>query len=154
MRALFLEYAGSLDVHLGYQGFDAEVATLPGDYAPPRGALLLAVEDGASVGCVALRPLTWPEAAELKRLYVAPAGRGRGVGERLTRAALDAAAAIGYRRICLDTLPSMVGAQRLYEALGFRDVEPYRYSPVAGTRYMELRLDGDAARGSGAAAGH
>lgn len=140
VQRLFLEYAGTLDVHLGYQGFDAEVATLPGDYAPPRGALLLAVDGDDRVGCVALRPLAWPEAAELKRLYVAPAGRGQGLGLRLAEAALQAAQAIGYQRICLDTLPSMSAAQRLYESLGFRDVAPYRYSPVAGTRYMERAL--------------
>jgi len=140
VQALFHEYAGTLDVDLGYQGFANEVAALPGDYAPPRGALLLAGDAAAPLGCVALRPLDWPHAAELKRLYVAPAGRGRGLGVRLTKAALAIATSIGYERICLDTLPSMAAAQRLYESLGFRDVAPYRFSPVPGTRYMERSL--------------
>jgi ribosomal protein S18 acetylase RimI-like enzyme len=139
-QGLFREYAGTLDVDLGYQGFEREVAALPGDYAPPRGALLLAGPADAPIGCVALRPLDWPHSAELKRLYVAPAGRGQGLGVRLAEAALALAETIGYERICLDTLPSMATAQRLYEALGFRDVPPYRFSPVAGTRYMERSL--------------
>lgn len=141
VRKLFQEYAATLPLDLSYQGFASELDGLPGEYAPPRGALLLALDEhGRPIGCVALRPLEWPLVAELKRLYVAPAGRGTGLGLALTRAALDAARHAGYECVRLDTLPSMVAAQRLYRSLGFRDIGSYRFSPVEGTRYMELDL--------------
>lgn len=140
-RTLFEEYGASLGVDLAFQDFATELATLPGAYVPPAGALLLAELDGEVVGCVALRPLEPPLVAELKRLYVRAAGRGHGLGSALTRAALDQARAAGYRRIRLDTLPGMTQAQTLYRQLGFRDIPPYRYNPVPGTRFMELDLD-------------
>lgn len=140
-RRLFAEYAASLEIDLGFQDFATELAALPGDYVPPRGALLLALDhSGAALGCVALRPLEWPSAAELKRLYVAASGRGQRLGLELTRAALSAAREAGYERVRLDTLPSMHAAQRLYERLGFRDIGPYRFNPVESARYMELEL--------------
>jgi len=142
VRALFAEYAASLDLDLGFQGFDAELAGLPGEYAPPRGTLFLAADGDGALGCVGLRPLQWPCTGELKRLYVRPRGRGQGVGRLLSRRALQAARAAGYERIRLDTLPSMVSAQRLYAELGFYEIEAYRFNPVATARYMELDLRG------------
>lgn len=140
VRELFSEYAASLGIDLSFQGFAEELAGLPGAYAAPRGALLLAVEGDAALGCVAVRPLEWPQIAELKRLYVRPAGRGQGLGSVLTRAALEAAHEAGYERVRLDTLPSMGTAQQLYERFGFRDIDAYRYNPIESTRYMELDL--------------
>jgi ribosomal protein S18 acetylase RimI-like enzyme len=138
--ALFREYAAWLDLDLSFQGFAAELAALPGEYAPPRGALLVAVDDGVALGCAGLRPLDWPHSAELKRLYVRPEARGHQVGSLLSQAAVSIARDADYQRVRLDTLPTMVVAQRLYEALGFREIDAYRYNPVAGTRFMELVL--------------
>ncbi|MCJ7562994.1 MAG: GNAT family N-acetyltransferase [Candidatus Aminicenantes bacterium] len=112
-RTLFEEYAAWLGLDLGFQGFATELAALPGEYAPPRGALLLALNDEVALGCVGLRPLEWPRVAELKRLYVRPQGRGRRLGSLLSRAALSFARDAGYERVRLDTLPTMVSAQRL-----------------------------------------
>jgi len=140
-RALFEEYADWLDLDLGFQGFAAELAALPGEYSPPRGALLLAFENDVALGCVGLRPLKWPRLAELKRLYVRPQGRGRQMGSLLSRAALSIARDAGYERVRLDTLTTMVSAQRLYEAIGFYEIDAYRFNPVAGAKYMELDLD-------------
>lgn len=137
---LFREYRASLETDLCFQGFDAELRGLPGAYRPPGGALLVAEVAGALVGCVALRPLEPPAVAEMKRLYVRPAGRGQGIGEALVRAILARAQAAGYQRVRLDTLPSMAAAQDLYRRLGFREIEAYRDNPVAGTRFMELDL--------------
>ena len=139
VRALFREYAASLDFSLAFQDFDRELARLPGDYAPPRGSLLLAEVDGTPAGCAALRPLD-DETAELKRLYVRPAHRGLGLGRRLTEAALAHARERGYRRVRLDTVPGMDAAQALYRELGFREIAPYRANPVAGTAFLELEL--------------
>jgi ribosomal protein S18 acetylase RimI-like enzyme len=138
-RRLFAEYAASLDVDLGFQGFSAELEELPGDYAPPSGALLLAMDDEEAVGCVALRPFDPPCIAEMKRLYVVPSARDRGIGARLAAAALREARAAGYARVRLDTLSSMRAAQRLYEGLGFRDIRAYRHNPHEA-RYLELDL--------------
>jgi putative acetyltransferase len=138
-RSLFVEYQKAVGVSLCFQNFDAEVANLPGAYAPPEGRLLLALVEGLCAGCVALRKLE-DGIGEMKRLYVRPAFRGTGLGKRLTEAVLSEARAIGYRAIRLDTLPTMTRAQALYVSLGFVDIPPYNDHPIAGTRFMELVL--------------
>ena len=138
-RRLLEQYEASLDVDLRYQGFEQELAALPGAYAPPRGRLLLAADDSVPAGCVALRPLG-DDVCEMKRLYVSPAARGRRVGRLLAETVIREARLIGYCRIRLDTLPSMKEALALYRALGFEEIAPYYASPVAGTRFMELAL--------------
>lgn len=139
VRALFLEYQASLDVDLCFQGFTGELASLPGSYAPPSGRLLLATVARIPCGCVALQAIT-SESCEMKRIYVRPEQRGSGLGRLLVERVLDEARAIGYRRICLDTLPSMARAVAMYLALGFEEIPPYRHNPVPGTRYMALAL--------------
>lgn len=139
VRALLREYEDALGVSLAFQDFDREVRDLPGDYAPPPGALLVARDDGLTVGCVALRPLD-ASTCEMKRLYVRPTLRGHGAGRRLAEAVIAEARRIGYERMRLDTLPGMEDAQALYDRLGFRDIAPYRDNPVQGTRFLELDL--------------
>lgn len=141
LAQLFRAYAASLPIDLGYQGFDGELASLPGKYAPPSGALLIARDaNGEALGCVAMRPLETPGICEMKRLYVAPEGRGRGLGKALALAIIDAARAAGHSEMLLDTLPTMHDAQALYRALGFREIAPYYDTPIEGTVFMSLTL--------------
>lgn len=139
VAVLFAEYQTALGVDLSFQGFAEEVATLPGSYARPRGRLLLARADGRAVGCTGLRPLSSTD-GEIKRLYVAPAARGLSLGRRLAERVVAEARIVGYERLLLDTLPSMQAAHTLYRSLGFREVPPYRYNPIAGTQYFGLEL--------------
>ena len=140
VRALFLEYAKSLGFSLCFQGFDEELRSLPGMYAPPRGRLLLDLEDQRPAGCVGLHD--WGDgAAEMKRLYVRPEFRGRGMARALTLAALAEARAIGYRAVRLDTISAtMQPAIALYRELGFREIAAYRENPIPGALYLELGL--------------
>ncbi len=142
-RTLFGEYAAQLGVDLCFQDFEAELAALPGDYAEPRGALLLALVDGELAGCCALRPLDdvdYGNAAEMKRLYVRKAFRGFGLGRQLAEAILEAAARLGYACVLLDTLDDMESARALYEDLGFEDIPPYYHNPLPGAHYLKADL--------------
>jgi putative acetyltransferase len=140
VRELFLEYANSLNFSLCFQGFDKELAELPGEYAPPEGRLLLALSDGAVAGCGALHKLA-PQVCEMKRLYLRPTHRGKGLGRVLCERILSEARQMGYRHLRLDTVePSMMDAVAMYRRMGFREIAPYRSNPMAGTKYMELDL--------------
>lgn len=139
--ALFREYAASLPVDLGFQGFDAELAGLPGRFAPPEGELLLALGDETAVlGCVALRPLEIPAVCEMKRLYVRPRARGLGAGRALVAAIIAAAEQRGYAEMRLDSLPTMTEAMALYRRFGFVEIPAYCYNPMPGTTYLAKRL--------------
>ncbi len=139
-RELFLEYAKSLDFSLCFQSFDQELAGLPGDYAPPEGRLLLASYDDALAGCGALHKLE-PRICEMKRLYLRPAFRGKGLGRVIAERLISEARDIGYRHMRLDTIgSSMKDAVALYRLLGFKEIPPYRTNPIAGAIYMELQL--------------
>jgi ribosomal protein S18 acetylase RimI-like enzyme len=146
VRTLFREYEASLGVDLCFQGFEAELAGLPGAYAPPGGALFLAVDPGAAapagagpLGCVALRRLD-ADTCEMKRLYLRPAARGRGAGRWLAEAVIAEGRALGYARMRLDTLPSMREAIALYRGLGFEEIAAYYANPVPGALYLERAL--------------
>jgi putative acetyltransferase len=139
VRQMFRDYERAIQVDLCFQGFAAELAGLPGAYAPPRGRLLLAIAAGEPIGCVGLRPIDG-EAAEMKRLFVRPQARGGGVGRLLATAAVEAARAAGYRRLRLDTLASMAEAISLYRSLGFEEIPPYTPNPLPGPLFFELAL--------------
>ena len=139
-RELFFEYAQSLGFSLCFQNFDHELAALPGDYAPPEGRLLLAEFEGQLAGCVALHKLE-SSICEMKRLYLRPQFRGKGLGHVLADRIIAAARQIGYQRMRLDTVaPVMKDAVAMYRKIGFQDIAPYRANPIAGAMYMELQL--------------
>lgn len=142
-REIFREYADGLGIDLCFQSFDEELANLPGEYAGPRGSLLLAMVDGELAGCCALRPLDtadYPNASEMKRLYVRRAFRGFGLGRLLAEATLDAARLAGYSSVLLDTLDDMETARALYEELGFASIPPYYFNPIPGAHYLKADL--------------
>jgi ribosomal protein S18 acetylase RimI-like enzyme len=141
VRLLFQAYADGLGVDLGYQDFPTELSTLPGKYAPPAGALLLARDAGGTpIGCVAIRPAGADGGCEMKRLYVAPAARGLGLGRALLDAVLGEAARLGYREIRLDTLPTMTEAIAMYRRHGFAPIAPYYEGAPAGTLFLARAL--------------
>ncbi len=149
VRELFREYAAQLGVDLCFQNFEAELATLPGDYAAPGGALLLALVDGAPAGCVALRPLAdvdYANACEMKRLFVRRAFRRFGLGRLLAQQLMDLATQAGYSTLLLDTLDDMEAARGLYASLGFEEIPPYYYNPIAGAHYLKAELDAPGTR--------
>jgi GNAT superfamily N-acetyltransferase len=139
VRLLFEEYRNWLGIDLGFQRFDQELTSLPGDYGRPRGRLWLAMMGAEAAGCAAIRPIGERD-CEMKRLYVRPAHRGKGVGKRLASTAVAAAKELGYGRVLLDTLASMSDATRLYRSLGFRETEPYTYNPFPDALYFALDL--------------
>ncbi len=149
MRGLFREYADSLGIDLCFQGFEAELSALPGDYAPPGGVLLLALVDGQPAGCGALRPLPdtdYANACEMKRLYVRPAFRRFGLGRQMAQALIDYAVQAGYSSLLLDTLDEMEAARGLYLSLGFEEIPPYYFNPNPGAHYLKVDLDSAATR--------
>ena len=149
VRELFKEYAASLSVDLCFQNFEAELARLPGDYAAPGGALLLALVDGAPAGCVAMRPMPESDhtnACEMKRLYVRRAFRRFGLGRQLAQQLMDLATQAGHTNMLLDTLDEMEAARGLYGSLGFEEVPPYYYNPIAGAHYLKVELDAPGTR--------
>jgi putative acetyltransferase len=139
VRELFQEYAASLPFSLCFQGFETELASLPGRYAPPAGRIFLAQDGPDAAGCIALRPLG-PGLCEMKRLYIRPTHRARGLGRILTQHLIAEARSIGYEAMRLDTSADMHAAQRLYESLGFHRIDRYNDDPLEDTIFMELRL--------------
>ncbi len=150
LRALFLEYQDWLGVDLCFQGFEEELATLPGKYAPPAGGVWLAHVEGALAGCVGFRPHDGGS-CEMKRLWVRPAFRGLGLGRRLAETSIAAAGRAGYRTMCLDTLAFMDQARALYQTLGFHEIPAYYDNPLEDVRYLELDLRGVEAACAGSA---
>ena len=140
VRDLFLEYGESLGFNTCFGGLDQELAALPGDYGPPRGCLLLAKEGGGAAGCVGVRPLD-ESRCEMKRLFVRPRYRRAGMGRRLAETAIARARAMGYRRMFLDTLPTMLEARALYSSLGFTACAPYYDNSCVGSDCLELVLE-------------
>lgn len=143
VRTMFREYADSLQHDLCFQGFDEELAKLPGDYAAPRGVLLLARVGQDLAGCCGLRPLDgsdYANACEMKRLYVRAGFRGAGIGRALAEACLDQARQAGYDCLLLDTLDDMESARALYEDLGFAEIPPYYHNPIPGAHYLRVTL--------------
>lgn len=143
LRDIFREYASELGVDLCFQKFDIELSALPGAYAPPHGALLTAKVDGQLAGCCGIRPLDtadYPNACEMKRLYVRKAFRALGLGRQLAEAALDAAREAGYSCVLLDTLDDMEAARALYHDLGFHEIPPYYHNPIPGAHYLKATL--------------
>jgi GNAT superfamily N-acetyltransferase len=143
-RGIFREYVGSLNIDQRFQDIEEELAALPGEYAPPHGHLLLAFVDGELAGCGALRALTdvdYANSCEMKRLYVRPAFRRFGLGRLLAQALFDEARSVGYSTMLLDTLDDMGAARGLYASLGFEEIAPYYYSPIAGSHYLKADLD-------------
>jgi ribosomal protein S18 acetylase RimI-like enzyme len=139
VRALFREYAASIGVDLSFQGFEQGLAGLPGDYTPPTGRLYLAYVEEAPAGCVGLRKIE-EGVCEMKRLYVRPLYRGKGIGRQLVLALAKDGRELGYSKVRLDTLPTMKRAQELYRAMGFKPTDPYRANPVEGALFLELNL--------------
>ncbi|MBI5269626.1 MAG: GNAT family N-acetyltransferase [Burkholderiales bacterium] len=142
-RQIFREYADALGIDLCFQGFEQELAALPGDYAPPGGTLLLAWVDGELAGCGAVRPLAdsdYANACEMKRLYVRRAFRRFGLGRQIAQALMDTAVQLGYSVMLLDTLDDMEAARELYATLGFEEVPPYYYNPIPGAHYLKAEL--------------
>jgi putative acetyltransferase len=143
-RLIFEEYAEEQGVDLSFQNFDTELDSLPGEYAAPSGHLVLALVDGVIAGCCAMRALTtvdYPNACEMKRLYVRNAYRGLGLGRQLAETVMDAARISGYHCILLDTLSDMESARALYVDLGFKDIPPYYHNPIAGAHYLKADLN-------------
>lgn len=137
---MFEEYAAGLGISLCFQNFDRELANLPGDYAPPDGRLLLAKEGDQLAGCIAMRKLE-PGVCEMKRLFLRPSYRGRGLGRILVESIIDEARRLGYTHMRLDTLPGrMDQAIGLYQSIGFVEIEPYYENPVEGAKFMQLQL--------------
>ncbi|MCI0664296.1 MAG: GNAT family N-acetyltransferase [Acidobacteria bacterium] len=139
LKELLVEYMESLGVEPCFQNFEHELANLPGDYIPPDGRLLIALIDGSTAGCIALRKLE-SGICEMKRLYVRPQFRGLQIGRALAEAVIAEARNIGYLRMRLDTLPSMKSAQKLYHSMGFKEISPYQSIEIEGTRFLELVL--------------
>jgi ribosomal protein S18 acetylase RimI-like enzyme len=143
-REIFKEYEAWLVINLCFQNFEKELAELPGEYVPPTGRLLLAIQDNGVAGCIALRKIG-DGVCEMKRLYVRQEFRGKGLGRQLVDTIVRTAKEIGYERMRLDTLPGkMDGAIALYRSLGFREIEPYYPNPVSGAKFMELKLVSEA----------
>ena len=138
-RRLVLEYAESLAIDLSFQDFERELADLSTQYGPPTGCFVIARSDGVALGCGGIRRIS-DATCEMKRLYVTPAGRHRGIGKKLIECLIQEAAQIGYAEVVLDTLPTMTSAQRLYESLGFERIAAYRFNPIPGTTYWRRTL--------------